>query len=48
MERKAYRYVDLITVLFVIVLVMSNILSSAKIVDWGVSLGGIPLAFDAG
>jgi len=48
MERKAYRYVDLITVLFVIVLIMSNILSSAKIVDWGVSLGGIPLAFDAG
>ena len=35
-------------VLFVVVLVMSNILSSAKIVDWGVSLGGIPLAFDAG
>jgi hypothetical protein len=47
-ERKAYRYVDLITVLFVIVLVMSNILSSAKIVDWGVALAGIPLAFDAG
>ncbi len=35
-------------VLFVTVLVLSNIASSAKIVDWGVSLFGIPLAFDAG
>lgn len=34
--------------LFVTVLIMSNILSSAKIVDWGISLFGIPLAFDAG
>lgn len=48
MERKAYQYYDLIMVLFVTVLVMSNIMSSAKIIDWGVSLGGIPLAFDAG
>jgi queuosine precursor transporter len=35
-------------VLFVTVLIVSNIASSAKIVDWGVSLGPIPLAFDAG
>ena len=27
---------------------VSNIASSAKIVDWGVSIFGIPLAFDAG
>jgi hypothetical protein len=33
---------------FVAVLLVSNIASSAKIVDWGVSLFGIPLAFDAG
>ncbi|MBN1147528.1 MAG: queuosine precursor transporter [Anaerolineales bacterium] len=34
--------------LFVSVLLVSNIASSAKIVDWGISLLGIPLAFDAG
>ena len=34
--------------LFVTVLIVSNIASSAKIVDWGVSLFGLPLAFDAG
>jgi uncharacterized integral membrane protein (TIGR00697 family) len=33
---------------FVTVLVVSNIASSAKIVDWGFSLFGLPLAFDAG
>ncbi|MBA4384889.1 MAG: transporter [Anaerolinea sp.] len=33
---------------FVTVLIVSNIASSAKIVDWGVSLFGLPLAFDAG
>jgi len=38
----------MIMALFVTVLIMSNILSSAKIVDWGISLFGIPLAFDAG
>ncbi|WP_075075279.1 queuosine precursor transporter [Longilinea arvoryzae] len=35
-------------VLFVTVLLVSNIASSAKIVDWGVSIFGVPLAFDAG
>ena len=43
-----YRYFDYIMALFVTVLVVSNIASSAKIVDWGVALFGIPLAFDAG
>ena len=33
---------------FVTVLVVSNIASSAKIVDWGFSLFGVPMAFDAG
>jgi uncharacterized integral membrane protein (TIGR00697 family) len=33
---------------FVTVLVVSNIASSAKIVDWGFGLFGVPMAFDAG
>jgi uncharacterized integral membrane protein (TIGR00697 family) len=47
MERR-YRYLDLIMVVFVTVLVVSNIASSAKIVDWGFSIFGIRMAFDAG
>jgi uncharacterized integral membrane protein (TIGR00697 family) len=43
-----YRYFDLIMAVFVTVLVVSNIASSAKIVDWGFSLFGIRMAFDAG
>lgn len=46
--RRDYRYFDLIMAVFVTVLVVSNIASSAKIVDWGVSLFGVPMAFDAG
>lgn len=45
---KRYRYFDLIMVVFVTVLVVSNIASSAKIIDWGLRLFGVPLAFDAG
>ena len=49
---RTYRFLDLVMALFVTVLLVSNIASSAKIVDWGVSLprwlGGLPLAFDAG
>ncbi|HEX2995560.1 MAG TPA: queuosine precursor transporter [Anaerolineales bacterium] len=45
---KQYRFFDLIMAVFVTVLVVSNIASSAKIVDWGLSLFGVPLAFDAG
>ena len=45
---KQYRFFDVIMAMFVTVLVVSNIASSAKIVDWGVSLLGLPLAFDAG
>ncbi len=45
---RSYKYLDLITAAFVSVLLISNIASSAKIVDWGVSLWGLPLAFDAG
>ncbi len=43
-----YLYFDRIMALFVTVLLVSNIASSAKIVDWGVSFFGLPLAFDAG
>jgi hypothetical protein len=42
------KHYDTITVAFVTVLLASNIASSAKIVDWGVSVIGLPLAFDAG
>lgn len=46
--RKVFKYLDLVLALFVTVLIISNIASSAKIVDWGVSLFGLRLAFDAG
>jgi uncharacterized integral membrane protein (TIGR00697 family) len=45
---KQYRYFDLIMAVFVTVLVVSNIASSAKIVDWGFGLFGVRMAFDAG
>jgi len=45
---RSYRYIDLVTALFVTVLLVSNVASSAKILDWGVSIFGLPLAFDAG
>jgi uncharacterized integral membrane protein (TIGR00697 family) len=47
MDRR-YRYLDLIMAVFVTVLVVSNIASSAKIVDWGFSIFGVRMAFDAG
>ncbi len=43
-----FKYFDWMMALFVTVLLVSNVASSAKIVDWGVSLWGVPLAFDAG
>ncbi len=45
---KIYKYFDLVMALFVTVLIVSNIASSAKIIDWGVSLFGLPLSFDGG
>lgn len=45
---RVYRYYDWVMALFVTVLIVSNIASSAKIVDWGFSIGGIRFAFDAG
>ena len=46
--QRCYRYFDLVMVLFVTVLITSNIASSAKIVDWGFSIFGVPMAFDGG
>jgi uncharacterized integral membrane protein (TIGR00697 family) len=48
LNNRTYRYLDIITALFVTVLVLSNIASSAKIVDWGFNILGVRLAFDAG
>ncbi len=45
---RAYKFYDFITALFVAVLLISNIASAAKIVDWGVNIFGLPLVFDAG
>ena len=43
-----YRYLDTITAIFVAALLISNVASAAKILDWGVSILGLRLAFDAG
>ena len=45
---RSFRFLDIITVIFVVVLVVSNVASSAKIVDLGFSLFGVPMAFDGG
>jgi uncharacterized integral membrane protein (TIGR00697 family) len=45
---RTYRYYDLVMALFVTVLLISNLLSSAKIIDLKTALGPIDLAFDAG
>jgi uncharacterized integral membrane protein (TIGR00697 family) len=43
-----YQYFDFIMAVFVTVLIVSNIASSAKIVDWGFNILGVRMAFDAG
>ena len=45
---RQYRYFDFVMAFFVTVLIVSNIASSAKIVDWGFSIFGVRMAFDAG
>lgn len=45
---KQFRYFDLIMAVFVTVLVVSNIASSAKIIDLHFSIAGVPMAFDGG
>jgi uncharacterized integral membrane protein (TIGR00697 family) len=46
--KQQYRYYDFVVALFVCVLLVSNLLSSAKIIDTGLIIGGLPLTFDAG
>jgi hypothetical protein len=45
---RQYKYFDLIMAAFVAVLLVSNIASSAKIIDLGFGLFGVSFAFDAG
>lgn len=47
-RKSSFKFLDIIMVTYVTVLVLSNIASSAKIIDWGISIGQIPLSFDAG
>jgi queuosine precursor transporter len=47
-ETRQFRYLDLIMATFVTVLVVSNVASSAKIIDLGFSIAGIRMAFDGG
>ena len=47
-RQQSYKYYDLVMAFFAVILVASNIASSAKIVDLGFSLFGIRLAFDGG
>lgn len=46
--KRTYRYYDLVMALFVTVLLISNLLSSAKIIDLKTALGPLALVFDAG
>ncbi len=46
--QRQYRYFDIVMSLFVTILVVSNVASSAKIIDLGISLFSLPLMFDAG
>jgi len=45
---KSYKFYDVVMALFVTVLLLSNLLSSAKLIDMHTSLFGLPLIFDAG
>lgn len=47
-KQPIYHYFDLVMAVFVTVLIISNVASSAKIVDWGFSIAGVRMAFDAG
>lgn len=47
-HEKSQRYFDLIMAIFVTVLVVSNVASSAKIVDLKFNILGVPMAFDGG
>ena len=47
-NNRVYRYFNSVTAVFVTVLIVSNIASSAKIVDLGFRVVGVAMAFDAG
>jgi len=47
-QPSSFRYLDIAASLYVTILIVSNIASSAKIVDLGFSLFAIPLVFDGG
>ncbi len=47
-EARQFRHLDLVMAYFVAVLIVSNVASSAKIVDLGFSVFGVPMAFDGG
>jgi len=47
-QNPSARHLDIIAAFFVAILVISNIASSAKIVDLGISIFSIPLVFDGG
>ena len=48
LTRTPYKYLDIAAAFFSVILVTSNVASSAKIVGFGFSVFGIPLAFDGG
>lgn len=48
MPRQSYRFYDIVMTLFVTLLLLSNLLSSAKIIGLGIQLGSVRLIFDAG
>lgn len=47
-HRKQYRYFDVVSGLFITTLLISNLLSSAKIIDLHTAIGPVDLIFDAG
>jgi len=47
-QEKPFRFLDLVMAAFVAVLIVSNVASSAKIIDLGFSLFGVRMAFDGG
>ncbi|MBI5669886.1 MAG: queuosine precursor transporter [Chloroflexi bacterium] len=48
MHNKSYQYYDLVMASFVTMLLLSNLLSSAKLIDLGIHIGSLKLIFDAG
>ncbi len=48
LKSSSFKHLDVVAAFFVSILVISNIASSAKIVDVGITLFSIPLAFDGG